>query len=393
MLLGVPYHVSLIYTAGAEDWSLASSETSILLGIFGSASHVFRMPVFFVVAGYFAAVTLSRKAPIQWLQQRVLRLGVPLLASTALIVPMLMFLYRLAAATAKAGPTATISELVPSVWLATRTALITPDGNWTAHLWFLQALLIYSGALALIWNIGNRPSVAKLKNLLEKTWSTKPLWTLAGLILTIAFFVVAAKAAVTLDRSHLNGVLLDRVVQFGKVLIYLPYFITGVMLFSIGPFLEYFKRFNLADAALTSALLVSYLLIEDREEALIKVIAAFLSSGCAIYIGKAIISLAYRFFNKPSRPISKIVDASFTIYLFHLPIFCAICIPFFWVDLGPVNEFLIITSLTLAVSYLVHMVIQVSPVLSLLFNGKARPSGPDVKSEQRSPVHVDTTRQ
>ncbi|MEQ4529875.1 MAG: acyltransferase family protein, partial [Mixta sp.] len=52
MLLGVPFHVSLIYSS--HQWSVNSAEPTLWLTVFNDFIHAFRMQVFFVISGYFS---------------------------------------------------------------------------------------------------------------------------------------------------------------------------------------------------------------------------------------------------------------------------------------------------------------------------------------------------
>jgi len=53
MLLGIPYHVALSYQTG-QDFIVHSGEGLVGAREFADTVHLFRMPAFFVIAGYFA---------------------------------------------------------------------------------------------------------------------------------------------------------------------------------------------------------------------------------------------------------------------------------------------------------------------------------------------------
>ena len=50
MLLGIPFHISLIYSS--HSWHVNSLEPSWGLTLFNDFIHAFRMQVFFVISGY-----------------------------------------------------------------------------------------------------------------------------------------------------------------------------------------------------------------------------------------------------------------------------------------------------------------------------------------------------
>ncbi len=52
MLLGIPFHLSLIYSSHA--WAVNSASPSFSLTVLNDFIHAFRMQVFFVISGYFS---------------------------------------------------------------------------------------------------------------------------------------------------------------------------------------------------------------------------------------------------------------------------------------------------------------------------------------------------
>jgi glucan biosynthesis protein C len=87
MLLGIPYHAALAFQAGG--WIVVTHHHALALDYGAEAIHLFRMPAFFVVAGYFAALSLTKYTPRHWFRARLKRLGIPFLASLATIIPAL----------------------------------------------------------------------------------------------------------------------------------------------------------------------------------------------------------------------------------------------------------------------------------------------------------------
>ncbi|MGG2476801.1 acyltransferase family protein, partial [Rhizobium sp. BR5] len=91
MLLGIPYHASLLYSH-ALAWDIKDFETSPILTTLGAALVTFRMPAFFLVAGYFSTMVIGKKGRMRWLKQRFLRLGVPFIVAVLLLGPLQLFL-------------------------------------------------------------------------------------------------------------------------------------------------------------------------------------------------------------------------------------------------------------------------------------------------------------
>jgi glucan biosynthesis protein C len=94
-----------------------------------SGIHLFRMPAFFVVAGYFAMYLLVRWPVREFLRDRMRRVLVPLLATLLTFNLVQVWLVMGSGAT----PGFLRGALLPA-WFA---------GRWVSHLWFLVSLALY----------------------------------------------------------------------------------------------------------------------------------------------------------------------------------------------------------------------------------------------------------
>ncbi len=87
MLLGIPYHAAMVYHSRIL-WDVQSPDKSELLTFVSGVLVSFRMPAFFIVAGYFAAMMLEKRPAAEWLQGRLIRLGIPFLTGLVLLAPL-----------------------------------------------------------------------------------------------------------------------------------------------------------------------------------------------------------------------------------------------------------------------------------------------------------------
>ncbi|VTM91600.1 Glucans biosynthesis protein C [Raoultella ornithinolytica] len=83
MLLGIPFHISLIYSS--HSWHVNSLEPSWWLTLFNDFIHAFRMQVFFVISGYFSYMLFLRYPLKKWWKVRVERVGIPMLTAIPLL--------------------------------------------------------------------------------------------------------------------------------------------------------------------------------------------------------------------------------------------------------------------------------------------------------------------
>jgi peptidoglycan/LPS O-acetylase OafA/YrhL len=130
MLLGIVLHAAVSLTPVPIPWpvrDVSSSEGFIALAGF---IHGFRMQVFFFLAGFFAHLLWRRLGTRAFLRQRALRIGVPFVAGLLILIPAILLLWTWA--DARTGGT----------FMARQGKAVSLLSYPTAHLWFLEMLLI-----------------------------------------------------------------------------------------------------------------------------------------------------------------------------------------------------------------------------------------------------------
>ncbi len=137
MLLGLVLHTALSYVPelSSGEWPYQDRQASDWFGWLVSLIHTFRMPAFFAVAGFFASFLVERRGTGAFLRHRLNRIGVPLVAGWILLFPL----------TAVAWVFAASLSGVPLAPAPGSEA----GGVDLMHLWFLYQLLILSAAVAL----------------------------------------------------------------------------------------------------------------------------------------------------------------------------------------------------------------------------------------------------
>ena len=139
LLLGVVLHAAMAYTP-MPMWVVADSQTSPVASATFFAIHIFRMTAFFLIAGLFAHMMLGRRGPVGFLRDRLLRIGGPL---TVFWMPVLAAIIAVLVWVAVINNGGTMPDGPPPTPLTVETFPLT-------HLWFLWVLLIfYAGMLVL----------------------------------------------------------------------------------------------------------------------------------------------------------------------------------------------------------------------------------------------------
>lgn len=98
MLLGIILHASLSFFP--SFWMVTDRRQDPGFGIVFSAIHGFRMPLFFVLSGFFSAMLLYRRGRGSLVKHRFHRVFLPLLLGMVTIVPLTIWIFTLAMSSA-----------------------------------------------------------------------------------------------------------------------------------------------------------------------------------------------------------------------------------------------------------------------------------------------------
>ena len=89
MLLGIGLHASLAFFPAFWPVRDSAADFSGFFDEFFFAVHGFRMPLFFLLSGFFTSVVWQRRGPALLVRQRIVRVAVPLAIGAITIVPLM----------------------------------------------------------------------------------------------------------------------------------------------------------------------------------------------------------------------------------------------------------------------------------------------------------------
>lgn len=317
LLLGVVLHASLSYFP-QQTWIVADDSRSVGAAWLFFAIHLFRMTAFFLIAGLFAHMMLNRRGWMSFVRDRAMRITGPLLA----------FWFPVMAGIVTA-----------LVWNAHANGLVTPGAppppppsyDWTnfplTHLWFLYVLgLFYVATLllrapfaALDRNGRWGRAVDRITGALIGPWTPVVLAAPLAVALWLdpkwaAFFAVPTPdagvvphtaALVGFGLAFGLGFLVDRRRDLlGRIAAWSPLFLilavaAGVAAYTLagGPRIEP--------------------MVEPTAD---KAIAAAVTALAVYSSALAAMGLCLRFLSGPSPVRRYLADASYWVYILHLPL-------------------------------------------------------------------------
>ncbi|MES1225299.1 MAG: acyltransferase family protein [Bacteroidota bacterium] len=308
MLLGIVIHASI--TFGRIDygtaWPIKDSSTSFAFDIIVSFIHSFRMPVFFVAAGFFGALLFYRKGPKKMLLNRFNRILLPFLAGVIIIYPLVFFavVYSKSAIAGAPSP-------LTNAWNVLVSGQFLPFN--VIHLWFLYFLILFAFAGFVIAKLFNSDSTFTTSanklftSILENFWYRLAVMSV---LFFLCLFWIGRSSIATNNRWSIDPAIF---------VTYFLFFETGWVIFKTDC-LNKLKGYPIAQLIAATILFLIYGLTPWPQSAgslLAKQILASLFSSLFIF---GFIALFMTYFNRYSPRLSYIMDAAYWVYIIHLPI-------------------------------------------------------------------------
>jgi glucan biosynthesis protein C len=368
MLLGIVFHCAIAYdntTAAAyKNWP-----TSEVLGFVVVGSHGFRMPIFFVLAGFFAALLFSRRTTPGFVSNRATRIGIPLVTGWAVLSPIVGSGLVFTIAAFFLGR----SVAIDLAWEMTKRGDFFFN-NDTLHLWFLHYLLLFYAAMVLLSPLARRISlqpdgvVAGRFRALMGGWWRVP--TLA--VPTLGVLYVRPMADSATPTSFVPDA------EF--LLLYGFFFGFGVVLYSARDMLTSFQRGAWPSLAMGLALAGVYKIAVERwleggasaEQWNLVAIAVNAAMIWLLFFG--LVGVLLRHLDRSIPAVRYIADASYWFYLIHFPI--AAWLPGLLVGLewAPEVKFAVVLSTVLTICLVTYELFVRSTYVGTILNGRRYPS-------------------
>lgn len=304
MLAGVVFHAALAYSPLMHGmWPTADRQSSVWVDAVVWGLHLVRMPMFFLVSGFFAAWIIARRGGAALARQRVRRILVPFLVAWPLVW------WSLSASTEWAAMNVQHpSPLLAMIreWLQQPDAPSLPPG--TAHLWFLYYLLLFG---VLHWTV----RTLELGRIGAWLVARHPMWLLLGL----PVIVLPALASVSAPHPAPESLL----PQFWAIAFYGAFFAWGTLIHARPDWLQRVRPLvpwlALASAVLYAAFLWRIALAGQAQLVASWDVAA-LEACLSVWLTVLCLIAGHRWLRRPNAVLRYLAQASYWTYLVHLPV-------------------------------------------------------------------------
>jgi glucan biosynthesis protein C len=318
LLLGVVLHASASYfpdepgMRNPELWYFYDTAESWLSVVLFASIHIYRLPVFFVMAGFFTALQIRRRSVRQMLIIRVQRIAIPLPIAALLFIPSMYVMARFAYFMSDSTALPRQMPFTFKVWL----------GQEMHYLWFLWHLLILCSLTAIVATVLRRYERNHIRHeitTLAQWITTSPLGITVLLAVTYGLncFMRPFPGFLETDTTYLPA---------AHVLAYHGlYFCYGIAVFHNQGVLERLSRQAIPLLMFGSTFLAIFLVmlawhVPSNQTLLMRVLLSVVSAGATWLMVWACLGLAIRYGEKPTVTVRYLADASYWVYLLHMPV-------------------------------------------------------------------------
>ncbi len=373
LILGIIFHASLSFMPIFIGWAVMDINTSDNIGAFVVVSHSFRMELFFLIAGYLSCLSVSKHGVKHFFKLRLIRIGIPFVVGWILLRPLIISGWAM-------GGQSMSGDV--DIWAGLLSGLDSFNGQDIlvgTHLWFLYYLLIISGsALSLRWLISansriNTTVVGRVDKLVNWLVNTPFIKVLLVLPITACLWFMNGWGVDTPDKSLWP--------MWPVFFLYGGFFSFGWLLARTKENLDKLTSFSgwlvvICIVSIVTVLMLSRYEMQGAHDYYTWIKLGYLFSYALMMCSLVSITMAVfrAVMSKSAAFIRYLADASYWLYLIHLPIVVWLQIavaelPWHWsLKWGA------ICTLTVILSLLIYDLLVRATFIGALLNGKRQAS-------------------
>ena len=348
-ILVILHHTAIAY-GGAGDWAIIDPAVDdlspIFLTTFTAVNQSYFMSIFFLLAGYFTPRSFDKKGWATFLKDRLIRLGIPLLIFTTLILNINEYIYRV-------------------YYLGIPFSL-----TWVyspAHLWFLQALLIFTILYVVFRIIADRSPSRNMFHIYQERFPPNTALVVSIILLTLLTFVVRLRFPVGDWTFRL---------QLANFTHYAFAFYAGILA-QRGDWFNRLTRRQARQWGLVALIVIPLIFglmiaggLLENEANIVKFFGGlhwqafgYILWETILFIGITVF-LLYLFrerFSTASPVLRSMAGNVYTVYIIHLTLLWGLNIIFLSIDIPTIFKFFFVSMLAVPASFLISALIRKIP--------------------------------
>ncbi|MEM6685676.1 MAG: acyltransferase family protein [Bacteroidota bacterium] len=368
MMLGLVLHSALTYnvTNHGNMWILKDSETNIATDFLVLMIHSFRMPIFFLIAGFFGAMLFYERSPKRMIRNRIARIVLPFIVFLMLLAPILDFSFGFSYQTLSGDSEA----LEKTLAFFTDVTAFLPDS--TSHLWFLYYLIyctLFTFIIALV--------ISKTQKLTAKIKSFGD-WIFSKPLLRILCFAGMTFIILTILQTPMVNSSTAFVPDVHTFVYYVSFYVIGWLLYASKQHLHTFKKYDWLCTitaillVVTQGILIQYADLDLKPNSNSPLLIGFSSVIVWLFIF-GITGLFIRYASHHSKRMRYISDASYWVYLIHLPLTALFPLTLWKLPIGAIPKFLLVTTMTGIVCFVTYNYCVRNTLIGKFLNGRKYP--------------------
>ena len=317
MMLGIVLHASITYIGGdpSYGWPMRDpgADNGFLLWLL-VIIHNFRMPIFMLIAGFFAALLFYERSPATMIRNRYSRLVLPFAVFVFLLWPLVTLAFSYS--NGVFGFDEPFDSVIGTMFINTTVSTFAVPGNWvpatTMHLWFVYYLILFSiASFALGMLFKKLPAAsAYIKQQVETLLNSPAKKFVVFMAINFLILGLMGRSWVSTSTSF--------VPDLGTFVFYFYFYLAGWLIFKakhhLVTFMDYDWLFALSGVAIYTIFFhVESIYLTTEVEALV-------NSICVWLFVFGFTGLFIRYFSDHSAKMRYVSDSAYWVYLLHLPL-------------------------------------------------------------------------
>ncbi|OEK01177.1 hypothetical protein BFP97_06475 [Roseivirga sp. 4D4] len=352
MLLGIVLHATEPYSLGEDaSWAKDPNGTHISMNYIFGIIHIFRMPIFFMVAGFFGSMLFYERGPRAMMKNRLRRILMPFGVFLLLLHPIIISAWTYTSETMGVSVSRMLTTMT---WLP----------GMTYHLWFLYYLLMITAiSFCLASALKHTPRFTQ--------WITRAFeWLMRRKMVFILVFSIVVFLLLVWMWDTWISTPLSFTPDLPVLVAYSLFYFIGWVLFKSKHFLDNMMRndwvFAISGLVIFTLRFIFRPYIDD-------VLYGALNAIMVWFFVFGITGLFIRYASRYSARMRYVSDASYWVYLIHLPLTGLIPAFIFNWPIPVFLKFLIVVVITTIVCFTTYHFMVRSTFIGKFLNGRRYP--------------------